>query len=252
MRTLVVVPTYDEAESIRSIISRLRAAVPEAHVLIVDDASPDGTGVIADELAAADHAIRVLHREGRSGLGSAYLEGFAVAASEGFEAVVEIDADGSHDPAELPAMLALLAREGVDLVIGSRWVPGGSVVHWPWLRRAISRSGNRYARWMLRSRIRDLTAGFRAYRVTALNGLDRAGVSSQGYCFQVELAWRIEVAGGKVVEHPITFVERAEGRSKMHSGIVAEALVRVTGWGIAARFGHTPQRIFEPLRATDE
>ncbi len=251
MRTLIVVPTYDEAESIRSIIARIRASVPLAQVLIVDDASPDGTGSIADELAAADDAVRVLHREGRSGLGTAYLEGFAIAAAEAFDAVVEIDADGSHDPAELPAMLDLLERKGTDLVIGSRWVPGGSVVHWPWLRRAISRSGNRYARWMLRSRIRDLTAGFRAYRVSALNGLDRAGVSSQGYCFQVELAWRIELAGGGVVEHPIVFVERAEGRSKMHSGIVAEALVRVTGWGIAARFGRTPRRV-STAPATEE
>jgi len=240
MRTLVVVPTYDEAESIRSIIARVRAAVPEAHVLIVDDASPDGTGDIADELAADDSAIRVLHRPGREGLGTAYLAGFAVAAQEQFDAVVEIDADGSHDPAELPAMLALLDNDGVDLVIGSRWVPGGSVVHWPWLRRAISRAGNRYARWMLRSRIRDLTAGFRAFRVSALDDLDRAAVSSQGYCFQVELAWRVERAGGGVVEHPIIFVERAEGRSKMHSGIVAEALVRVTGWGIASWFGRVP------------
>lgn len=237
MRTLIVVPTYDEAESIRSIIARLRAAVPEAQLLIVDDASPDGTGEIADELAASDPAVRVLHRAGKNGLGTAYLEGFAVAMREHFEAVVEIDADGSHDPAELPTMLSLLNDDGVDLVIGSRWVPGGSVVHWPWLRRAISRSGNRYARWMLRSRIRDLTAGFRAFRVSALTGLDREVVSSQGYCFQVELAWRIERAGGGVIEHPIVFVERAEGRSKMHAGIVAEALVRVTGWGMAARWG---------------
>lgn len=240
MRTLVIVPTYDEAESIRPIVDRIRRAVPEADVLIVDDASPDGTGAIADELAALDDRVTVLHRAGKSGLGAAYLQGFARALAGGYDAVVEIDADGSHDPAELPAMLALLEARSADLVIGSRWVPGGRVVNWPWARRAISRSGNRYARWMLRSRIHDLTAGFRAYRTSALRGLDRAVVSSQGYCFQVELAWRVEAAGGVVVEHPIAFVERENGRSKMGPGIVAEALVRVTGWGVSARFGRGP------------
>ncbi|MBX9718308.1 MAG: polyprenol monophosphomannose synthase, partial [Microbacteriaceae bacterium] len=196
MRTLVIVPTYDEAESIRTIIERIRRAVPEADVLVIDDASPDGTGVIADELAAHDNRMTVLHRPEKSGLGAAYLQGFARAFEGGYEAVVEIDADGSHDPAELPSMLALLDAGPADLVIGSRWVPGGRVVNWPWARRAISRSGNRYARWILRSRIHDLTAGFRAYRTRALRGLDRAVVSSQGYCFQVELAWRVEAAGG--------------------------------------------------------
>lgn len=240
MRTLVIVPTYNEAESIRLIIDRIRRAVPEADVLIVDDGSPDGTGDIADELAAADEGVEVLHRAEKAGLGAAYLHGFARAFEGGYDAVVEIDADGSHDPAELPAMLALLGTGPADLVIGSRWVDGGSVVNWPWARRAISRSGNRYARWMLRSRIRDLTAGFRAYRASALHGLDRAVVSSQGYCFQVELAWRIEAAGGAVLEHPIAFVERENGRSKMGAGIVAEALVRVTGWGVSTRFGRGP------------
>lgn len=238
MRTLVLVPTYNEAQSIRAIVARIRTAVPTADVLVLDDASPDGTGEIADDLAAADERVRVIHRPAKAGLGAAYLDGFARAAAEGYEAVVEIDADGSHDPAELPAMLALLESTPAELVIGSRWVPGGSVVNWPRHRLAISRAGNRYARWMLHSRIRDITAGFRAYRVSALTGLDRAVVSSQGYCFQVELAWRIESAGGRVVEHPITFVERASGRSKMGPGIVVEALVRVTTWGVSARFGH--------------
>lgn len=242
MRTLVVVPTYNEAESIRSIIARIRTAVPEADVLVVDDGSPDGTGGIADELAAADAHIAVLHRQRKDGLGAAYLVGFARAIDQGYAAVVEIDADGSHDPAELPAMLALLETGPADLVIGSRWVAGGSVVNWPGPRRAISRSGNRYARWMLRSRIHDMTAGFRAYRTSALHGLDRAVVSSQGYCFQVELAWRVEAAGGAVVEHPISFVERETGRSKMHAGIVAEALTRITWWGVSARLGRGPMR----------
>ncbi len=242
MRTLVLVPTYNEAQSIRSIIARIRTAVPDADVLVLDDASPDGTGAIADELAAADPGVRVAHRPAKVGLGAAYLDGFARATAEGYEAVVEIDADGSHDPVELPTMLDLLRSTPADLVIGSRWVAGGSVLNWPRHRQAISRTGNRYARWMLRSRIRDITAGFRAYRVSALAGLDRAAVSSQGYCFQVELAWRIEAAGGRVVEHPITFVERANGRSKMGPGIVIEALARVTAWGLSARFGLGPTR----------
>jgi dolichol-phosphate mannosyltransferase len=242
MRTLVVVPTYNEAESIRSIIARIRTAVPSADVLIVDDGSPDGTGGIADALASADTHVSVLHRARKEGLGAAYLQGFARAIDQGYAAVVEIDADGSHDPAELPAMLALLESGPADLVIGSRWVDGGSVVNWPGPRRAISRSGNRYARWMLRSRIHDLTAGYRAYRTSALRGLDRAVVSSQGYCFQVELAWRVEAAGGVVLEHPIAFVERETGRSKMHAGIVTEALARVTWWGVSARLGRGPVR----------
>lgn len=237
---LVVLPTYNEAESIRGVLARIRVAVPDADVLVVDDASPDGTGAIADELAAADPGVSVLHRPGKAGLGAAYLAGFAIALERGYRFVVEIDADGSHDPAELPAMLGLAEREGADLVIGSRWVPGGAVVNWPWLRRAISRGGNAYARWMLRSRVQDLTAGFRVYRAAVLAGLDGSVVSSHGYCFQVELAWRLERAGGRILEHPIAFVERATGRSKMHAGIVAEALWRVTAWGTSARLGREP------------
>lgn len=240
MRTLVVMPTYNEAESIRGMVDRVRRSVPDADLLIVDDGSPDGTGSIADDLAANDDRVSVRHRAAKSGLGSAYLLGFGVAVEQGYDAVVEIDADGSHDPAELPAMLALLEQHGADLVIGSRWVEGGSVVNWPWARRAISRSGNRYATWMLRSSIRDMTAGFRAYRTAALRGLDRDVVSSQGYCFQVELAWRVEGAGGVVLEHPITFVERTTGASKMGPAIVAEALLRVTAWGVASWFGRGP------------
>ena len=242
MRTLVVMPTYNEADSIRGMVDRVRRSVPDADLLIIDDGSPDGTGAIADDLAASDDRVSVRHRSEKSGLGSAYLLGFGLAAEQSYEAVIEIDADGSHDPAELPAMLAQLENHGADLVIGSRWVDGGSVVNWPWARRAISRSGNRYAKWMLRSSIRDLTAGFRAYRTAVLRGLDRAVVSSQGYCFQVELAWRVERAGGVVFEHPITFVERTTGRSKMGPAIVAEALVRVTGWGVASWFGRGPVR----------
>lgn len=240
--TLVIIPTYDEADSIRSIVGRVRDTVPDADVLIVDDASPDGTGAIGDELAAADDRVTVLHRTDKAGLGPAYLAGFAWARECEYRYVVEMDADGSHDPAELPAMLALAESDQADLVIGSRWVEGGSVVNWSALRRFISRSGNRYAHILLRSRIHDITAGFRVYRMEALAGLDRAVVSSQGYCFQVELAWRVERAGGLVREHPIHFVERASGHSKMGPTIVAEALWRVTFWGIALRLGRGPVR----------
>lgn len=234
--TLVIVPTYNEIESLERIVGRLRQSVPSADLLIVDDSSPDGTGDLADRLAAADSGIRVLHRAGKDGLGRAYLAGFAKAIQEGYTYAVEIDADGSHDPGELPAMIEL-AENGADLVIGSRWVEGGAVRNWPWLRQVISRAGNAYSRWVLRSRIRDITAGFRVYRVSALEDLEPSEVSSQGYCFQVELAWRLEKSGHRIQEHPITFVERATGRSKMHVGIVVEALLRVTAWGLGARMG---------------
>ena len=232
--TLIVVPTYNEIESLEAILGRLRQSVPQADVLIVDDSSPDGTGQLADRIAAADPAITVLHRVEKDGLGRAYLAGFAMALAAGYSYVVEIDADGSHDPAELPAMLQL-AEGGADLVLGSRWIPGGSVVNWPWLRQVISRSGNTYARTVLRSKIHDITSGFRVYRASALESLHLSDVSSQGYCFQVELAWLLEKSGHNIKEHPIAFVERATGRSKMHGGIVLEALLRVTWWGVTAK-----------------
>lgn len=235
---LVIIPTYNEIESLASLVGRLRQSVPTADLLVVDDGSPDGTGELADRLASTDARIQVLHRPGKDGLGRAYLAGFARAIEQAYTYAVEIDADGSHDPAELPAMLEL-ARDGADLVIGSRWVEGGAVRNWPWLRQAISRAGNAYSRRVLRSGIRDITAGFRVYRVSALEDLQFADVSSQGYCFQVELAWRLERSGHRIQEHPITFVERATGRSKMHVGIVAEALFRVTAWGVAATLKHS-------------
>ena len=228
---LIVLPTYNELESLPPLLARVRTALPNADVLIVDDSSPDGTGELADGFAETDPRVTVLHRTAKDGLGKAYLAGFALALERGYEFVAEIDADGSHDPAELPAMLRL-ARGGAALVIGSRWVPGGAVVNWPWHRRAISRAGNAYSRLMLRSGIQDLTAGYRIFSTDALRALRLDRVSSQGYCFQVEMAWRVERAGLPVAEHPITFVERASGVSKMHSGIVLEALLRVTQWGI--------------------
>ena len=232
--TLIVVPTYNEIDSLEAILGRIRQSVPQADVLIVDDSSPDGTGQLADRIAAADPAVSVLHRVEKDGLGRAYLAGFAAALADGYTYVVEIDADGSHDPAELPAMIQL-ATDGADLVLGSRWIPGGSVVNWPWLRQVISRSGNTYARTVLRSKMHDITSGFRVYRATALESLTLGEVSSQGYCFQVELAWLLERSGHNIKEHPIAFVERATGRSKMHGGIVLEALLRVTWWGVTTR-----------------
>ena len=231
---LVIVPTYNEVESLPALLGRLRQSLPEADVLVVDDASPDGTGQLADSLAANDLGISVLHRTAKQGLGVAYRAGFAHALDVGYGYIVEMDADGSHDPAELPRMLEI-ARAGAGLVIGSRWVPGGQVLNWPWLRQAISRTGNGYARRALRSRVRDLTSGFRVFTAEALRSLDLSTVSSQGYCFQVELAWRLERTGHTVTEHPIVFVERAAGRSKMHLGIVVEALFRVTIWGLSSR-----------------
>ena len=232
--TLIILPTYNEIESLQRVLGRIRQSVPQADVIIVDDSSPDGTGRLADQLAATDQGLTVLHRPAKDGLGRAYLAGFAYALERSYRYVVEIDADGSHDPADLSAMLSLAAA-GADLVIGSRWVRGGSVRNWPWIRQLVSRAGNAYSRVMLRSSIHDITAGFRVYRTQALRTLDLSAVSSQGYCFQVELAWRLERAGKRVVEHPIVFTERAAGRSKMHLSIVVEALMRVTLWGIAGR-----------------
>lgn len=228
--TLVIVPTYNEAESLVGFIGRLRQSVPAADVLIVDDGSPDGTGDIADRLAESDPSISVLHRERKSGLGRAYLAGFERGLDGGYDYLVEIDADGSHDPADLSRMLGI-AESGADLVLGSRWVPGGTVLNWPWQRRAISRLGNGYARFMLRSKLSDLTAGLRVFRAEALRSVDLSEISSQGYCFQIELAWTFERAAKEIAEHPITFIERSVGRSKMHLGIVVEALLRVTVWG---------------------
>ena len=237
--TLIILPTYNEIESLERVLGRIRQSVPQADVLIIDDSSPDGTGRLADRLAATDPGVTVLHRPAKDGLGRAYLAGFAYALERSYRYVVEIDADGSHDPADLSGMLSLAAA-GADLVIGSRWVRGGSVRNWPWIRQLVSRAGNAYSRVMLRSGIHDITAGFRVYRTQTLRTLDLSAVSSQGYCFQVELAWRLERAGKRVVEHPIVFIERTAGRSKMHLGIVVEALLRVTLWGISGRRSSRP------------
>jgi len=232
-RVIVVIPTYNEVANVESIVARLRAAVPEAHALVVDDSSPDGTGELADRLAVGDDRVRVLHRAQKAGLGAAYIAGFRQVLTEGFDAVVEMDADGSHAPEELPRLLAAL--RGADLVIGSRWVPGGEVRNWPWLRQVISRGGNLYARLLLRFPVRDATGGYRAYRRVVLETLKLDEVASQGYCFQIDLAWKSWREGFRVVEVPITFTEREHGQSKMSRPIVTEALWRVAQWGLTHR-----------------
>ncbi|HEX6500491.1 MAG TPA: polyprenol monophosphomannose synthase [Micromonosporaceae bacterium] len=233
-RVLVVIPTYNEADNIGIITHRLRRAVPDVDVLVVDDNSPDGTGKIADGLAAEDPAIHVLHRPGKQGLGVAYVAGFAWAREHGYDAVVEMDADGSHSPEELPRLLDAL--RDADAVLGSRYVEGGKIlVDWPMHRLLLSRSANLYTRLALGMPFRDATGGFRAYRVRVLDAIDVGSVASQGYCFQVDLAWRAYQRGFRVVEVPITFADRERGASKMSSAIVREALVRVTVWGAQAR-----------------
>ncbi|MFG2487526.1 polyprenol monophosphomannose synthase [Streptomyces virginiae] len=230
---LVIIPTYNEAENIGLIVGRVRAAVPEAHILVADDNSPDGTGKLADELAAGDDHVHVLHRKGKEGLGAAYLAGFVWALEQGYGVIVEMDADGSHQPEELPRLLTALA--GADLVLGSRWVPGGRVVNWPKSREFISRGGSTYSRLMLNLPMRDVTGGYRAFRRETLEGLGLDEVASAGYCFQVDLARRAVQKGFRVVEVPITFVEREFGDSKMSKDILVEALWRVTQWGLKAQ-----------------
>lgn len=230
---LVVVPTYNESLTITKAVDRTRAACPEAHVLVVDDASPDGTGVVADERAELDENVHVLHRMGKEGLGAAYVAGFHWGLGHGYDILVEMDADGSHQPEELPHLLTAL--ESADVVLGSRYVEGGRIVNWPWRREALSRAANTYARLALGTTIRDATGGFRAYRADAVRRLDFGNVVSQGYCFQVDMAWRAVRAGMRVTEVPITFVEREQGESKMDGTVVREALWRIARWAAAHR-----------------
>ncbi len=233
-RVLVIVPTYNERENLPLIVARIRAAVPMAHLVIADDASPDGTGQIADRLAEADDHVQVLHRPGKQGLGAAYLDGFEWGLERGFDVLVEMDADGSHQPEQLPSLLERIDA-GADLVLGSRWVAGGTVVNWPKHREVLSRGGNLYTRIVLGIPLRDATGGYRAFHRRALEAMHLGEVESQGYCFQVDLAWRAVRAGLRVDEVPITFVERTQGASKMSQAIVVEALWRVTQWGVRQR-----------------
>ena len=234
-RVVVIIPTYQERDNIAPIVARVRSAVPDADILVADDNSPDGTGKIADELAAADDHVQVLHRPAKAGLGAAYVAGFAVALAAGYDVIVEMDADGSHQPEQLPRLLGALAT--ADVVLGSRWVEGGEVSNWPKSREILSRGGNAYARIALGIPLRDATGGYRAYRAKVLRSFDLTTVRSQGYCFQVDLALRSWERGYCIVEVPITFVERELGASKMNRGIVIEAFVRVAVWGVKRRLG---------------
>jgi dolichol-phosphate mannosyltransferase len=232
-RVVVVVPTYDEALNLEWIVARLRRAQPGIDVLVVDDDSPDGTGRIADELAAADPQVNVLHRAAKGGLGAAYLHGFAHALAEGYDVIGEMDADGSHQPEQLHLLLSALAD--ADLVIGSRWVPGGSVVNWPLSRELLSRGGNIYVRLLLGVTVRDATAGFRLFRRATLEKIDLASVRSTGYVFQTDMVARTLTAGLTVREVPIEFVERVRGDSKMSGAVATESLKRITAWGLRER-----------------
>ena len=240
-KVLVIVPTYNERESLPVIISGIRHAEPDVHILIADDNSPDGTGEVADGLSAQDHLVHVLHRTVKAGLGAAYLDAFSWAKSNGYDVVVEMDADGSHRPADLTKILDALTNN--DVVLGSRWIKDGRVVNWAKSREVLSRGGNLYTRMWLGIGIHDATGGFRAYRMSALDVMNIEQVESQGYCFQVDMAWRAVKANLRVAEVPITFVERELGESKMDGSIVKEALWRVTQWGIEKRYSDL-KRVF--------
>jgi dolichol-phosphate mannosyltransferase len=232
-KVLVIIPTFNEAKSLSSTVEGLLSEVPAVDILIVDDGSTDGTSDIADSLASNEARVNVMHRDSKLGLGPAYVAGFRYAFANQYDVVVEMDADGSHQASDLPGILS--AIENADLAIGSRWVSGGSVKNWPVVRLFLSRFGNLYARLLLGTRIHDMTSGFRAYRANFLEKLISTPVSSQGYSFQVELAYRASKTG-TVKEVPITFVERSEGKSKMTLGIVLEALLKIQLWGIRRIF----------------
>ena len=237
-RTLVVVPTYNERENLPIALARLAMHTPHVDVLVVDDGSPDGTGELAEKLADAEQgerSIAVMHRTGKQGLGTAYIAGFGWALERDYDVVVEMDADGSHRAEDLPLLLAALDVKDADLVLGSRWVHGGKVLNWPVSRQILSRGANVYTRVALGLPLGDATGGFRAYRASLLRKLPLGEISSQGYCFQIDMAWRATKSGARVIEVPITFVERELGASKMSHGIIVEALISVTRWGIAER-----------------
>ncbi|WP_338089551.1 polyprenol monophosphomannose synthase [Nocardioides lijunqiniae] len=232
-RVVMVVPTYNEADNLPWIVQRLRRAEPDVDVLVVDDDSPDGTGRIADALAADDPQVRVLHRAVKAGLGAAYVEGFGWALDQGYDVIGEMDADGSHQPEQLHRLLTAL--RDADLVVGARWMPGGSVVNWPWTRQALSRGGNLYVRLLLGISVRDATSGFRLFRRSTLEKIDLQAVRSTGYVFQTDLVTRALHAGLTVREVPIEFVERVRGDSKMTPHVARESLLRITQWGVAER-----------------
>ena len=234
VRTVVVLPTYNEAENIVGFLRAVRQAVPEADVLVVDDNSPDGTAALAEETASELGRIKVLRRPGKLGLGAAYRDGFTTAFDEGYEAVVSMDSDYSHDPEVIPTMLRLLG-DGADIVIGSRYVPGGATVDWPMHRRVLSKWGNRYTAAVLRLPVSDCTSGFRAYRADALRAINPATTTAEGYAFLTELVRKLIANGATVVETPIVFRDRRFGTSKMSGRIIAESMLLVTKWGLFDR-----------------
>lgn len=235
-RVLIVMPTYNERQNLEIMAGRIRESTPDADLLVVDDNSPDGTGDLAEKLAEADPHVHVMHRTEKAGLGKAYLAGFTWALERGYDVIVEMDADGSHRPEDLPRLLAAVA-EGADGVIGSRWVPGGKVVNWPKKREVLSRGANIYTRVMIGFSVKDATGGYRAYKASTLRRIDLSNVESTGYSFQVDITVRIIKAGLRIVEVPITFVERERGVSKMDSAIIREAFWRVFRWGVQSRLG---------------
>lgn len=239
-RVLVVLPTYQEAGNIEHVLWRVRKALPKATVLVVDDGSPDGTADLAQATADVLGSIELLRRPGKAGLGAAYRVGFGWGLDHGFDVLVEMDADLSHDPAALRSLLDAIDA-GADLSIGSRYVDGGVIPRWPWHRRLLSRWGNRYADLMLGLGVRDATSGFRAYRAEAVRAVGLDGVQADGYGFQIEMAWRVAQAGGSIIEVPITFVDRERGESKMCGRIVLEALALVTRWGLRRRLSSIPR-----------
>jgi dolichol-phosphate mannosyltransferase len=233
-RVLVVIPTYNEADNITEVLERTRRMLPDAAILVVDDDSPDGTADRVAMLGRRLGDVSVLRRAGKLGLGSAYRDGFRYGLAEGYDVLVEMDADLSHDPAMLPDLVHAVT-DGADLAIGSRYVPGGSVPGWPWWRQAISRVGGTYARLMLRVPVADSTSGFRAFRAATLEVIDLDHVRADGYGFQVEMAYRVHTVGGTITEIPIAFRDRTRGRSKMSMRIVIEAVLLVTRWGVRDR-----------------
>ena len=237
MRVTVVVPTYNEAGNIERLCREVRLAAPEADLLIVDDASPDGTADLAEKLNDTLGRIGVIRRSGKAGLGSAYRTGLRAAIDRGAEICVQMDADLSHDPAVLPALIAN-AQNGADLAIGSRYVPGGLTENWPWRRRWLSRWGNRYTAAVLRLPVRDCTSGFRAYRAAALQSINPESTTAEGYAFLTELVRKLIATGSTIVETPIVFRDRQFGTSKMSGRIIAESMLLVTKWGIFDRKGN--------------
>ncbi len=253
-------PTYNERQNVESMAARVRAAVPDADLLVVDDNSPDGTGDLADKLAETDPHVQVMHRTEKAGLGKAYIAGFTWALDRGYDVIIEMDADGSHQPEHLPSIIGAVKGmganqdgQGADLAIGSRWVPGGKTVNWPKSREALSRCANMYVRVMLGMGVHDATAGFRAYRAQTLRAIHLDTVQSTGYSFQIDLTVRVFHAGLKIVEVPITFVEREHGASKMSRSIIMESFWRVAQWGTASRISRLDresQARASPKRAT--